>query len=223
MIPLAAPDGMPYFRPMTDPAALPASVPVGRREQRKASTRRAITIAAQQLVAERGVEAVTVGDIADAAEVSHRTFYRYFPSKEDALLLTLQEFLEGYVALVASRPADEHPIDSLLGAVDLASDLDLDLGALDWLVDMVETYPTVAGVQHRIMITAQDQLTDLFATRLGITPTELEPRLYAAAGTAAFYGAVLTYARLPAETRELGDLWVLGRRALNAYASGLRP
>jgi AcrR family transcriptional regulator len=208
---------------MTDPATLPASIPGGRRAQRKASTRRAISMAAQQLVRERGLDAVTVADIADSAEVAHRTFYRYFPSKEDALLLDLRDFLDDYLMLVSSRPPTEHPIDSLLGAVEfVASGLDLDLGAFEWLVDLVDTNPTLAGVQHRLMMAAQDRLTDLFAERLGVPPTDLTPRLCAAAGTAAFHSSVITYARLPADSRGIDDLWALGQAALEAYATGLR-
>ena len=95
-----------------------APVVTGRRAQQKASTRAAITVAAQALIGERGFDAVTVGDIAEAAEVSHRTFYRYFPSKEDALLADFKDFLDDFVALVAARPADEHPVDSLIRTLD---------------------------------------------------------------------------------------------------------
>jgi AcrR family transcriptional regulator len=203
-------------------ATTAAPAVTGRRAQQKASTRAAITRAAQQLISARGFDAVTVGDIAEAAQVSHRTFYRYFPSKENALLADFKDFLDDFVALVAARPTDEHPIDSLLRTLDtIALAMPVDADAFSWIYELVEGEPALGGVQHRLLIEAQDRLTSLFARKLGVSPRSLEPRLYASGATASYQAAVRTWVVMPAEERTM-TVWAFGREALEAFALGLR-
>src|ERR1700685_2497755 len=64
--------------PVTEP-------PVSLRERKKLPARGLLRRVALELVAERGLSSVTVEDIAEAADVSPRTFFNYFPSKEAAL------------------------------------------------------------------------------------------------------------------------------------------
>jgi AcrR family transcriptional regulator len=58
----------------------------GLRERKRIATRRAIEIAAITLVQKRGLDAVTIDDIAQAADISPRTFFNYFASKEEAIV-----------------------------------------------------------------------------------------------------------------------------------------
>jgi len=69
---------------MSETEAVDAAEP-GLRERKRLATRRAILLAALQLVSERGLEATTVDEISRVADVSPRTFFNYFPSKEEAL------------------------------------------------------------------------------------------------------------------------------------------
>ncbi|MEQ1737016.1 MAG: helix-turn-helix domain-containing protein, partial [Rhodoglobus sp.] len=74
---------------MTDPAVdtpLDATAEPGLRERKRLATRRAILLAAITVVREKGLEAATVDEIARIADVSPRTFFNYFSSKEEAIV-----------------------------------------------------------------------------------------------------------------------------------------
>jgi AcrR family transcriptional regulator len=83
--------------------------PVGRRAASKRATRAAIFSAAQRLFAERGFEATTVRDIAATANVTERTFYRYFDGKESLLAGEFESWLEMLRAAIETRPPAEPP------------------------------------------------------------------------------------------------------------------
>ncbi|MEU1046901.1 helix-turn-helix domain-containing protein [Streptomyces sp. NPDC005897] len=76
------------------------------REQRRAQTQRMIQAVAVRLFTERGYDAVTVADIAEAASVSPMTVYRHFPTKEDLVLVDQNGPLvaERIAAAPAARP-----------------------------------------------------------------------------------------------------------------------
>src|SRR5712691_11700749 len=81
-------------RMMTLASTAPAGEPrTSLRERKKLATRRLLRRTALDLVAERGLANVTVEDIAEAADVSPRTFFNYFPSKEAALFGTDPELI----------------------------------------------------------------------------------------------------------------------------------
>jgi AcrR family transcriptional regulator len=86
------------------------------RTRKKAATRRSLHEAALRLAMERGLDGVTVEDVADAVGVSRRTFSNYFPSKEAAILHADRERFGTLVSLVGSRPADEGPWPALRAA-----------------------------------------------------------------------------------------------------------
>lgn len=90
---------------------------LGRREQKKLDTRRAIRNAALDLAIEDGLENLTVELIAHNAGVSPRTFFNYFGSKEDALVTEAAEGATQVRALLLERPADESPMRALHHAI----------------------------------------------------------------------------------------------------------
>jgi AcrR family transcriptional regulator len=87
----------------------------GLRERKKARTRSEIQRRALALFRERGYEATTVGRIAEAAEVSESTFFRYFPTKEDVVLWDGSDLriLEAF----ASQPPGSGPVGALRDAI----------------------------------------------------------------------------------------------------------
>src|SRR5919205_4414929 len=90
--------------------------PVGLRERKKLATRQALHQAAVGLAVERGLERLTVEAIADAADVSRRTFSNYFPNKEEALLHSDQVRLRRLLDLLRERPPEESPEEALAAA-----------------------------------------------------------------------------------------------------------
>ena len=85
----------------------------GRRERKKAATRSALHEAALRLVAERGLDGVSVDDIAARADVSPRTFFNYFATKDDAVLGLDPAALRRTAQALAERPADESAVAAL--------------------------------------------------------------------------------------------------------------
>jgi AcrR family transcriptional regulator len=100
----------------------------GLRERKKQRTRESIAAAALELFGQRGYHATTVADIAAAADVSERTVFTYFPTKEDILFSDHAGFRDRLAAALDGRPAATSALDTLrdfvvenLGAIDEAA------------------------------------------------------------------------------------------------------
>jgi AcrR family transcriptional regulator len=85
----------------------------GLRERKKQKTRDTISKVALELFAERGYEQTTIAEIADAAEVSPRTIFAYFPSKEDIVFCDLPDTEERLAQALRERPEGETALDAL--------------------------------------------------------------------------------------------------------------
>jgi AcrR family transcriptional regulator len=125
---------------MTLPSTATASEPpASLRERKKLATRRSLRRIALDLVAERGFANVTVDDIAAAADVSPRTFFNYFPSKEAALFGTDPDRAAALRDRVAHQAPGEPVLDALRTvmaseAEEVAEELrELGGGPADWL------------------------------------------------------------------------------------------
>ncbi|WP_245353231.1 TetR/AcrR family transcriptional regulator [Pseudonocardia parietis] len=105
--------------PATEPprAAAESVATVGRRDRKKRATRAAVLDAVLQVVAEQGVEKVTIDQIAAQADIAQRTFFHHFPTKEEALVATMADNAEALLAAFRARPPGESVLQALYGAV----------------------------------------------------------------------------------------------------------
>src|SRR5271154_6532332 len=83
------------------------AAPPGLRQRKRQQTRERLTRAAMALFLDRGFEATTLDDIAAAADISRRSFFHYFDSKEDVVFAWQEESTAALIAAVAARPASE--------------------------------------------------------------------------------------------------------------------
>jgi AcrR family transcriptional regulator len=160
---------------------------LGLRERKKIAARRALQRAALELTAERGLEHVTVEDIAAAAGMSTRTFFNYFSSKEDALVAPDEHRLAQYTSRLIDRPADEAPLQALravLAEEMRAQSEDLDLLRLQ--MSVVEPDPALLPRLVGSFAAVERILAQAVAQRTGTdVDRDAYPMLLAAVATAA--------------------------------------
>jgi AcrR family transcriptional regulator len=156
----------------------------GLRERKKRETRAALARAALELFAERGYDETTLAEIAEAAGVSTRTIFAYFPSKEDILFSTMQAMLEELARALAERPAGTDALSALrefiLSSAHAKTELDHKLGRA------IACDPTLSSHQRARISQVQDVLAAAIADDLGVGPDDLRPQVAAASLTAAF-------------------------------------
>ena len=166
----------------------------GLRERTKARTRQELIDAAFTLFAERGFEACTVDEIAEAADVSPRTFFRYFPVKEDVALARLEDESALIVEHLARRPASESPLTALREA--LREPLDRLKGEqqLCGIMKMVESCPSLVARQMALRADKEERLAVVLAARMGVdAAADPRPRLIATTFMAAVGQAYRTW------------------------------
>jgi AcrR family transcriptional regulator len=157
--------------------------PFGLRERKKAHTREAIIDAAVELFERNGFDATTVEDIAAAADVSPRTFFRYFDSKLDVVMADKQADQQQLDALIEARPAAEGPIEAVRHVLrgELGRVLADDRGLLMRQYRLVMTTPSLRALALEHFHEHQDELARGLAARLGVDDAALRPHVIAAA------------------------------------------
>lgn len=153
------------------------------RERKKAQTRRIIQQEALRLFLANGYESTTVEEIAAAAGISHMTFYRNFPTKEDVVLS--DDYDPMIVELISARPANEPLMDRIRHAVTdgLAQIYAVDRDALLTRMRLILTTPALRARQWEQQNATEHLIARALSARAG--ESYLSTRVVAAACLAA--------------------------------------
>lgn len=166
----------------------------GLRERKKMDTRRAIRSAALDLAQEVGLDTLTVEDIARRAEISPRTFFNYFPHKEDALVVDSATAARSLQPLIAARPATESPLQAIravFSETDLFSIMNSDRSRTLARRKLAQQHPVLLARQLSLNARMERLLAEAFAERLGVDPdTDPRPALIAGVVGAALRCAI---------------------------------
>jgi AcrR family transcriptional regulator len=197
----------------------------GLRERKKQRTRDALLRSALELFTTKGYDRTTVDEIAEAVDVSQRTFFRYFTSKEETAF-AVQDMVESrFIALLRERPAGDSPFEALRGAVLDAWDslgepieevVPVELHMRTY--QMIESTPSLIAVHLRRSTELEEEIARVIAEREGLdVEADLRPRVT----VAAFSGVM----------RMAGRLWGAGedisvesiREVTESYLDQLGP
>jgi AcrR family transcriptional regulator len=189
---------------------------VSLRDRKKDRTRRTIQAEALRLFAEKGFQATTIEEIAAAAEVAPRTFFRYFPTKDEVVFWP--EYLMLLPEFVAARPDGEHAVEAVChGIVDgLASFYDQDRERVLERLQLAFRTPVLHPRLRQQQASSANGVALILAERLGARPADLEIRAIAAAIAAALWVAAEEWQA----TDGRGDLGALIDRALRTVLVG---
>ncbi|MHB9859437.1 TetR/AcrR family transcriptional regulator [Streptomyces sp. YIM S03343] len=196
----------------------PADRPrLGLRERKKIKTREGIRAAAYALIREQGYDATTVEQIAERAEVSPSTVFRYFATKEDIVLT--DEYDPVMLEELRKRPSDEPWMDSVRYIMRYA----ISATAMEDPVVLkarARLMVEVPAVRSRIMESMSGTgrvLGQAIAERTGLDPESLEVRVFAMSLVGGLMEVILYWA----EHDHADELPALVERALDVIEQGL--
>ena len=167
-----------YAGPVTETREAP------RRERKKQQTREALIHAALALFEVKGYERTAVREITDAVDVSERTFFRYFASKEDLALSFVRDGADALLDAFNARPPAEDPLTALRRA--FRESLAQITGGQDrpsylTVLELIESTPTLLAAHLRYFHDHDQALVGALAGREGVDPdADPRPRLMVA-------------------------------------------
>lgn len=203
---------------MTAPRTTPADRPsLGLRERKKIKTRQAIRAATYALIEEQGYDATTIEQIAERAEVSPSTVFRYFPTKEDIVLT--DELDPILLEELRKRPADEPWMESLRFVMRLAviGALREEPEALRLRSHLLVQVPAVRSRMLESMSVTGRMLAEAIADRTHLPRDSFEVRVF----TMSLIGGLSEISLYWAENDFEDDLQDLLERALAVIENGL--
>jgi AcrR family transcriptional regulator len=198
------------------PHPLPA--PPSLAERRRTATRLELARIAAGLITKHGFDGVTVEAIAEAAGISARTFYRYFPAKEDVVVPLAQDGTATLAEQLAARPPGEPLITAVPAAFAamLAAPGRLTPRESAAFTRMLTTHAALRGRWLDTLQDSEQVLAAVIAARLGLKPDAAEARLAAVAVMSALRIAMEHWA----ESRADADIVALADEALRFFADG---
>ncbi|MGW0995414.1 TetR/AcrR family transcriptional regulator [Streptomyces sp. NPDC002523] len=192
-------------RTTADQQSFAAAAPVSLTERRKAETRAEIARAAAALFVRQGLKATRAEDIAQAAGIAPRTFYRYFASKEEAVAPLYAAGAQRWTQAVREAPATLTVPEALRHAVAhmLAPGLGVSTASWEWvrtLIHLADTSTALRKVWAEVCQESDEELAQVLADRLAAAagPTAATP-------TAVGPTAVTPKAVGPAAVSQAGD------------------
>nr|WP_208033977.1 TetR/AcrR family transcriptional regulator [Streptomyces cyanogenus] len=187
------------------------------RERKKIKTREAIRAATYALIKEQGYDATTIEQIADRAEVSPSTVFRYFPTKEDIVLT--DEYDPLVLEELRARPAGESWMDSVRYVMHKAIDAMMadDPEVVRVRARLAVQVPAVRSRMAESMSETGRLLRAALAERSGLAPDSLDVRVYAMA----LVGGLMEVNMSWAENGFKDDLRDMVDRALEVLEHGL--
>ncbi len=136
-----------------------------------------LTYASAWVFERRGFDACTVDDIAEAADVSPRTFFRYFAVKEDVALACLHDHSAMLIDELNARPASEPPLTALREALRRPLEELKRQPQLCGVLRMVEASPSLLARQMAVRASKETALADALAGRMGVdAKADIRPR-----------------------------------------------
>ncbi|MFE8948214.1 TetR/AcrR family transcriptional regulator [Streptomyces sp. NPDC007856] len=156
---------------------LSASTPVSLTERRKAETRTEIARAAAALFVRQGLRATRAEDIAQAAGIAPRTFYRYFATKEEAVAPLYAAGAQRWAEAVRSAPAHLGVPEALEHAVQHTLTPGVRVSAASWewvrtLIRLADASPALRKVWAEVCQASERTLAEILADRIGATGRE---------------------------------------------------
>lgn len=174
-------------------ALLPGGEPVvaspepaaGRRQRKKQRTRDALIEAAMKLFAAQGYDHTAVHEITDAVDVSERTFFRYFASKEDLVLSFVRDGQTAFAEALAARPPAEDPFTAARNAFQISLRQipggTAEVTSYLSVMELIDSTPALLAAYLRYVHAHDDEIIQVLARRESVDPaTDRRPRVLAA-------------------------------------------
>ncbi|MBV9449287.1 MAG: TetR family transcriptional regulator [Streptosporangiaceae bacterium] len=193
-----------------------------RRERKKQQTRGALIRAAMELFEAKGYDHTAVREITDAVDVSERTFFRYFASKEDLALSFIRDMTGVLLRALAARPPEEDPLTALRRAFRESLRVvspgegghTADVLAI---IRLIESTPSLLAAHLRYLHDNDNEMVRVLADREGIDPADPRPWILAAV-----FGGLVSLANREWKTHGVGGVEAM-LAAFDTYADQVGP